>query len=64
MQPAQPSRVCQTCKHCQPPDKTEGLGLFCESPDVLRANDGKSPTSIFWAVLKFCGDGRTFWEKA
>lgn len=57
------SRVCQTCKHAQPQGGPGPLALFCANPEVAEKNSQESVTSIFWAVLKFCGEGRTFWEK-
>lgn len=65
MPEATTSKVCQTCKHCTPKDAKESLGLFCESPQILGEGpkiSGHSPTSIFWAVLKHCGEKREFWE--
>lgn len=71
MPEATTSKVCQTCKHCTPKDAKEGMGLFCNSPNVILdgykddekiAQDRSSATSIFWAVLKHCGEKREFWE--
>lgn len=63
-----PLRVCQTCRYCTPKQSEGPIGLFCENPAVRGYyHDGNvtpqnSPTSIFWAVLKHCGDERKYWE--
>lgn len=71
-------RVCQTCKFCTPKQAEGPIGLFCNAPDVLTPGfteevkrtgqvpppEAKSPTSIFWAVLKHCGEERKYWERA
>lgn len=49
------------------------MGLFCISPKVIVegfaetgvvGQEFSTPTSIFWAVLKHCGENRDFWEAA
>jgi len=70
-------RVCQTCKFCTPKQAEGPIGLFCENPNVIVPGfkedyerigqvpaSSSSPTSIFWAVLKHCGEERKYWERA
>ena len=73
-----PLRVCQTCRYCTPKQSEGPIGLFCNALDVLTPGfteeakrigqvpppEANSPTSIFWAVLKHCGDERKYWEGA